>query len=462
MKTQVKTIFVAAIFFTVSVALGPDIRGQHPAPPAATKPIAEKEKTDAAEAAAKTAASTQPAPTPGFWEQEELTGDWGGIRSAWKEKGVELEFKLTGFVQGTASGGVRREAEGNGVFKSNFEFDLGKLAGWDHWHVQIQTQTRFGGPPLGGIGAINPVNTAAIIPGADNTVFSVTAVNVSKLFPIDLQKGELIAVAFGRFNLVDLADEDFFAGGGTERFMNISQIGPLTVLRQVPLITNGASFAYVRGGEPFITFALLDTNDHSVEPGLDPFFADLTFSPGIHFPTKWFGKSGKHSFGAAITTKKYTPFDAIKQVVIPGPPLFPIEPQGGSWSVNYIGRQYIVERGRRDGWGGYTQISFADKATSPITTFAAVGLGGNGLFESRSRDEFGIGYSYTGLSEDLKDNLDLLMIGGRPRGEHGVEMFYNLHITPWLRLSVDLQIIRPTRSIAETAVVPGARLEIVF
>jgi len=40
-------------------------------------------------------------------------------------------------------------------------------------------------------------------------------------------------------------------------------------------------------------------------------------------------------------------------------------------------------------------------------------------------------------------------------------MFYNFHITPWLRLTADLQVLRPTRSIA-TAIVPGARLEVIF
>ena len=103
------------------------------------------------------------------------------------------------------------------------------------------------------------------------------------------------------------------------------------------------------------------------------------------------------------------------------------------------------------------------KYTSPITKFFNVGLGGNGLFERRQQDEFGASYAYTDLSEVLKDNLDLLPLGGRRLlPEHQVELFYNLHITPWLRLSGDLQIIRPNRPIADTAIVPGMRLKIVF
>jgi porin len=274
----------------------------------------------------------------------------------------------------------------------------------------------------------------------------------------------MFAVSFGRYNLLDLIDEDFFGGAGTEKFFNIAQIGPLTVLRQVPLITNAASFAYIKGGELRFTIAAMDPNDHSLDPGLDNLLADgVTFAPTVFFPKKYFGKTAKHSFGGAITTKKYTPFDAIKQIIIPGPPINPVQPKRGSWSVNYTFRQYIVERGRKDGWGFFSQVSFADKDTSPITIFFDLGLGGNGLFKSRPRDEFGIAYAYTDLSSVLKDNIDLITLGNRRlRVEHQFETFYNFHITPWLRLTGDLQIIRPTRPIASTAIIPGARLQMIF
>ena len=432
--------FVVSAAFAAIVAQAAVLHGQEPAPP-----------------------PTQ-APKPDVLHQEELTGDWDGTRTRWKDKGVELESSLTQFYQGVAAGGTDTGSEYNGTAQAALKFDFGKLAGWKFWSAEVKAETRFGGPLLGGTGTINPVNTAAIIPGADGTVFSVTAVNLTKLFPVNLKEGKLLALSFGRYNLVDLLDEDFFAGGGTERFFNIAQIGPLTVLRQVPLITNAVNVVYIRHGEPFITFSLMDPNDHSTDPGLSDLFADgVTFAPGINFSAKHFGKTSKHTIGGAITTKAYTPFDAIKQIILPGPPINPIEPQRGSWSLAYTFRQYIVERSRRDGWGVFGQVSFADKGTSPITTFFDVGLGGNGLFSSRPRDEFGVAYAYTDLSDDLKDNLDLLPLGGRRlRVEHQIEVFYNLHVTPWLQLTGDLQIVRPNRPVADTAIVPGVRLRVVF
>lgn len=405
-----------------------------------------------------------PAPDPGIWEREEMTGNWDGTRDRWKEKGVTLEFRLLGFVQGTADGGLRHDTEWNGKFIAEAKFDLGKLWGWKYWSAELKTETRFGGPVLGGTGALNPANTTMLAPKPSGTAFAITALNVTKLIPIDLKKGNLIAVSAGRYNLLDLIDEDFFAGSGETRFWNMAHIGPLTVVRQVPFITNGASFAYVRHGEPFFTFAVIDPNDHETTTGLSNLFGDgVTFYPGIHLPTKWFGKSGKHSFEGAVTTKSYTPFDAIRQIVIPGPPLNPLEPRRGSWSLAYVGRQYIVERGKRDGWGIFVQASIADEERSPVTRYFDIGLGGNGLFKSRPRDEFGIAWAYTGLSRVLKDNLNLISLGNlRPRSEFVFETFYNFHITPWLRFTGDLQVIRPTRQAVDMAIVPGARVEIIF
>jgi porin len=424
-------------------------------------PALAEDPADEPQAAASQPPAAAPAPTD-FWTQDSLTGSWGGARSRWKEHGFDVNFSFSQFAQGVASGGIQTGAVGNGKFQTDFKFDLGKLAGWQFWTVDAKTETRFEGPLLSGAGAINPVNTTALIPGASGNVFAITSLNATKLIPIDLKKGELFAISFGRYNLLDLIDEKFFGGSGIDRFFNLAQIGPLTVARQVPIITNLVSFAWVRGGEPFLTLAIMDPNNHATDPGLSDLFADgVTFSPGINVPVKYFGKKAKHSLSGAVTTKAYTPFSAIPWLILPGPPINPITPHRGSFSVGYTFRQYLVERPKDGGWGFFGQVSFADRGTSPVTTFVNVGIGGSGLFASRLQDEFGVAYAYTDLSESLKNNL--APFGNRRlQAEHQVEMFYNFHLTPWLRLTPDLQIIRPARPIGSTAVVPGIRLEAIL
>jgi len=392
-----------------------------------------------------------------------LTGDWGGLRTRLKERGIEMTFSFVTFGQGVASGGLKRSSDWSGKLESRVNVDLEKLSGLKHWSAAAKFEYRFGGPALTGIGAINAVNTDMRVPASEGSVFAITTLNFTRVFELDEKNGRSLAVSLGRFDTLDI-QEKFFGGAGLEKFFNSAHIGPMTGLRQVPNITNGVGIDYTRDGESFISFGVLDPNDHSTNSGLDNLFGDgVTLAPVINFPTKWFGKSGRHSFSYTVTTKKYTPFDAIRQITLPGQPTNVVEPKRGSWSMAYVGRQYIVERSREDGWGVFTQVSFADRATSPVTKFFDIGLGGNGIFKGRQHDDFGLAYAYSGLSSVLTENLNLATLGNvRPHAEHQFEGFYNLHITPWLRLTGDLQIIRPVVRRADTAVIPAVRLEVIF
>ena len=178
---------------------------------AQTTVIYGQQPTSSPAPASSGAAKDAQEPKADFFHREELTGDWDGTRTKWKDKGVELASSLNQFYQGIASGGIQTGSEYNGTAQAGLDVDLGKLAGWEYWSAEIKADLRFGGPLLTGTGSISPVNTAVIIPGADGTVFALTAVNLTRLFPIDLQKSDFVAVSFGRFNLVDLLHEHFFA-----------------------------------------------------------------------------------------------------------------------------------------------------------------------------------------------------------------------------------------------------------
>ena len=93
----------------------------------------------------------QPAPT-GFLEQQELTGNWGGARTRWRDKGLVLDTSFTQFYQGIAAGGRDEGSEYNATAQAKAEFDFGKLAGWQFWSAEIKGEWRFGGPLLTGTG----------------------------------------------------------------------------------------------------------------------------------------------------------------------------------------------------------------------------------------------------------------------------------------------------------------------
>src|SRR5437773_6027481 len=107
------TIFLLAFLCVSGRAQGPE-PSQSPSPTAA---IADKTKSETAPPPNAQEAKPAATPEPDFWHRETMTGDWGGDRSRLKEKGVELEFRLSQFYQGVAAGGVRHDSEYNGKFR---------------------------------------------------------------------------------------------------------------------------------------------------------------------------------------------------------------------------------------------------------------------------------------------------------------------------------------------------------
>lgn len=417
-------------------------------------------------------AQAAPASTD-YWSQPYLTGDWEGARSRWKEKGVDLQFRLTQGYQVRATDSILQgDADGfyAGKFDTNFIFDLTKLGWIKGMTVQMKTETRFG-RVAGGSLAIIPHTAYGLTPLPTGTAFSITALNFTQLIPLDLKKGNLLAFGAGKYYSLDNSKEPFNSGSGHSMFMNTAFNAAPATGQLVPTITNGATFAWIKGGNPFITAAVFDATGSPTKPGLRKLGSrGVTFVSGINLYSKFGGKSGKHSFSGAVTTRTKTPFDRIVEVVIPGFPPELMTRKKGSWTLTYAFYQYLVERpvqdGEKKGWGVFGYAQKADNTTNPLSLLATVGVGGNGLFKgrARSRDRFGIGYAYVGISSVLKREIRPIVPipGVKLENEHIFETFYNFSITPFLSLTGNLQVVDPTVNIAKTAIIPGARLVINF
>jgi porin len=389
------------------------------------------------------------------------TGDWGGKRKEWAEKGLDFDLHWVNFWQGVTGGGTDHDLDYGGKFIAGFTIN-GTKAGWvKNSIIKVMTETRYLNSPNTDTGSVLPVNVALISPAAKGTVFSITEATWTQLFIRD--KGlNIYALSAGRFDTLELFNEPFQGLAGIPKFMHLNMNGPPTAVSTVPLVTNGATFAWLKKGEPFFTFALFDSNDSSLEPGLNRLFADgVTLSPGIILQSHFGGMSGHHSFSGAVTTKETTPFDQLRQVILPTPDN-PVVPKRGSWFVDYTMSQYLKQdpKNPKLGWGLFATVSVADNSTNPFRSFFLVGLGGNNLIKSRPQDRFGVAYSYIGLSNALRNALVLL---NRLRAQqHQGEIFYNWSIRPWLWLTGDLQFVRGSRPTVSTATVPGVRLEIIF
>ena len=140
-------------------------------------------------------------------------------------------------------------------------------------------------------------------------------------------------------------------------------------------------------------------------------------------------------------------------------PDVPIEEKSGSWAIFWSGDQFLWEdpcdAGR--GWGVFGRAGISDGNPNPLSWFLSFGIGGNSPIASRRDDTFGIGWYYTGISNEFGPAVSNLLRDGQ-----GVELFYNVQITEWFHVTPDFQIVEPNTPLLGTAIVPGVRAQMVF
>lgn len=87
---------------------------------------------------------SHPIGSPGWWEGETLTGDWGGYRNMLDDNGVEIFANYTNNIAGNPVGGI-----GQGfTYCDNFSFgvtlDMDKLIGWQGMMLTVSGLNRDG------------------------------------------------------------------------------------------------------------------------------------------------------------------------------------------------------------------------------------------------------------------------------------------------------------------------------
>ena len=416
-----------------------------------------------AQAESATLDATQSAtPTDSYWTGEWALGDWGGARTKLLAKGVDVDGRLTQGYQGVTTGAQPNHGDYGGKFLTDFSFDFGKLAGWTGFSSQVLTETRWGDIPDIVGNKLIPT-TYLITPKSSGTVFAITGLNVTQLLPLKA-KGDFIAIGAGRYMGFDGADSPFHGGGGHTTFLHLSFNGTPTHGRLVPSVTNGANLAWIRRGNPFLTFSVRDAVGHPTTPGITDMFEEgVTFISGLNLPTHFLRKSGQHSITGMITTREFTPFD-----VGPGETLGPVAPplvlipESGSWILQYKMYQYFHERkapdGTTTGWGMFGTFVVADGKTNKSGAVLTLGIGGQVPFERRRRDRFGIAYSQDGVSFPYREQAKPFELNS----ENVFESFYSFALTKFVAVTVDLQVIRPMLVGSGVALLPGVRTVIAF
>ncbi len=402
---------------------------------------------------------TAPPPSPfsgPLFERSKLTGDWFGTRSELAAHGIAFDISTTQFYQGVTNGGLEQQFQYGGRNDYFLNLDGEKLGLWKGSFITLHGETRYGESANSLTGALMPVNLMSALPFPIGTVSALSGVKFTQFLSEDM------LVYAGKINTFDDFKQPLTGAGALTGFQNTAMMFNPVYARTVPYSTFGAGAAYLKNHEPMFAAAVFDTNNTPTVSGFDTFFDNgATIFAQANLQTNFFdlpghqGISGTYSSGTYSDISPSAYLDPIAGLVVAG------TPQSGSWCLAYNFDQalHVSPDDPHRKWGVFGNLGIADNNPSPIRWFASIGMSGASPIARRTADSFGIGYFYLGVSEPLKDLAPVLL---PLRDEQGVELYYNVAVTPWCQITPDLQVIAPFRERADTSLLFGLRAKIDF
>jgi porin len=389
-------------------------------------------------------------------ERSVLTGDWLGRRSRLEESGITLDVSTTQFYQGVTAGGLEQGFRYGGRNDYFLNLDGEKLGLWNGASVTLHGETRYGDSVNSLAGTLSAPNLLLALPQRDGTVTALTGVT----FTQDLTD-ELIVYG-GKFNTFDDVEQPLTGATSLTGFQSTAMLYNPVYARTIPYSTFGAGLTFLHNEESEFSLIVYDTNDTPTEIGFDTFFDNgVTLYAEWIVGTTFTGRPGHHGLSGTYSSGMYTNLtptaylDPIEGLVI----VTTLET--GSWCLAYNFDQalYVLPDDPERMWGVFGNFGIADENPSPVRWFASLGISGASPFAGREADTFGVAYYYLGVSDPLKNLAPLLL---PLRDEYGVEMYYNVAVTPWCQITPDLQVLRPFRAQADTSMLLGVRAKVDF
>jgi porin len=415
--------------------------------------------------------------------QPSLTDTPGGPKEQLRGIGLSPDVWITQFYQGQIDGddvapsvpGANLSNGGANIWRYGgkidgfLKADAEKLGLWPGLHLNVQYEHYFGQNINRRDFALIPVNTAQAYVEQDG-YHSALSLSITQ------ELGESVSVSAGKFNMMTLASKTpLIGGGGIDTFMNRAFALPSTGVSYTA--RRGAagdrvviSAPYLAGGiltvkaEP-VNFAFIIADPRSA---IDPRVIERPFEKGVAvggsatLEMDIAGLRGFHTLRAAYSNARGLDLEDIAGLPPPAPLAGSVSTKKGFWFTSYAIQQYLMQSAQNPqlGWGLFALATLSDGNPSPVRWSMLAGLGGNNLIAGRENDRWGLGVFHFGLTEPLLGGLAALNV--RRRSEGGFEAFYNLAITPWLRLSADLQVIAPWNPVASQETYAALRLQTKF
>jgi len=379
-----------------------------------------------------------------FWTRSTLTGDWGGLRNDLAEKGVTFDMSLTQVGIGLISGGKDTGWEYSGRGNITINMDTQKLGLWPGGFLTVEAEGNYNKSINNNTGALSPANSNQLYPTPGHDNLNIPAVTYMQFL------SHYFGVVFGKLDTTSGDANEFAHGKGDTQFFNLSLSFNPVYLLTAPNSALGAGVIILPTQDPdsaIITASVIDSNGQANRSGFDTAFeGNDTYAIEGRVRTNFFGMTGHQLVGATYSSKNFTSLSqntrlSLKGIVQSGQ--LSIQQVDNSWSVYYNFDQYLYEPSKGHGIGIFGRFGASDGEANPAHYFYSLGIGGKGLITSRPNDAFGIGYYYIDVANPTLTGIfkDRQLL----RDEYGVEAYYNIAITPWMKLTPDFRVIRPAQ-----------------
>lgn len=401
-----------------------------------------------------------------------LTGDWGGVRNDLAGKGVTFDLTLTQVEQGVIDGGKETGWKYGGRGNLTLNADTQKLGLWPGGFFMMEVEGNFGNDVNLQTGALMAVNSNAFFPIPENNQLNIPAVTLTQFV------SEYAAVFAGKMDITSGDANEFAHGKGDTQFFNLAlNFTPVAAL-VAPYTPLGAGIMVLPTKDPnaaILSVMAISTDGKANHAGFDKLFnGNTTYAAEGRVKTDFFNLTGHQLFGAMYSTKSFASLEQNLRLIIESGS---IEQKNNSWAFYYNFDQYLYEpkKGSGRGVGIFGRFGASDGNPNPMHYFYSIGIGGKGILPGRPLDQFGMGYYYI----DVNNPKFTGPLGTRAflRNEYGFEGYYNFAVTPWMKVTPDIQFVRPAQKQAidfsgpipiivkdniSTAAVFGLRLQLIF
>lgn len=439
-----------------------------------------------------------------IFEQDYLTGDWGGTRTKLEEKGVTFGATYIGETMGVVSGGLHQSAVYAGRLQLELTLDFEKLAGLKGSSFYVSAY-EIHGKDLSGYSLQNIM-----------TVSNIEAYDTFRLFNLWYQQeffdGKL-ALRFGQI----AADDEFLISEYGGLFLNGTFGWPALVSANLP--SGGPGYplaapavmtrfspieqlsltAAVFDGDPGDSFGNPENPQKINSSGTRVSFNqgvlgifEATYKLNQEKDAK--GLPGTYKIGGYFNTFRTDDVNLIdgdgSTVVHPNnhgvyfiaDQMVWREPNGKTETVDPSVRSAkpaAIEELSNQGLGLFWRIGGAPADRNTVSLYTDGGLNYTGLIPGRDEDIFGVAVAYAQVSDHLSNaqrSANEVNGTNSPVQNHEItiEATYQIVLAPWWTLQPDFQyIIHPGGNVAELedptgervvqdAVVLGVRTSITF